>query len=179
MTATREDIENAAVASDDAIQWRKLAIQRGAMLQEAEARAEYFERLREDALVYMGERIEALMLRLKAIEEEKLRASAGPGKFVMIQDGFYGSIKLPDHLFDQLDSRHFISPCTEETKLMCANQQEKAHLKSLGVQMSGVAADWFKIERMRIYPRIKATPGQVAAQLAAIDEFDGAKRGER
>jgi hypothetical protein len=34
-------------------------------------------------------------------------------------------------------------------------------------------------KRMRSAPCIKATPGQIASQLAAIDEFDGAKRGER
>lgn len=34
-------------------------------------------------------------------------------------------------------------------------------------------------KRMRSEPRTTATPGQVASQLAAIDEFDAAKRGER
>lgn len=117
-------------------------------LQAANARADQAEQLRAETLVHMGARCEELQRRLTALEEDKIRGSAGPGKFVMIEAGVYGSVKLPDHLFSQLDSRHFIAHSTADQKFMCANPEEANHLKSLGVQMEGITCDWFKIERL-------------------------------
>ena len=117
-------------------------------LQAANARADLAEQLREETLVHMGAQCDELRRRLASIEEDKIRGSAGPGKFVMIGDGVYGSVKLPDHLFSRLDSRHFIAHSTADRKFMCANPEEADHLKSLGVQMDGISCDRFRIDRI-------------------------------
>lgn len=64
--------------------------------------------------------------------------------FIMKEDGYYGRVKLPKQVFDQLDNYFFISSCTPTVKYMCANEDETRHLKSLGVKVVG--CDWYKLE---------------------------------
>lgn len=66
--------------------------------------------------------------------------------FKMVSSGMYGNVKVPNDIFNRLDSKMFISGCTDRIKYMCANLEETNHLKSLGIDIDDVICDWYKIE---------------------------------
>lgn len=71
-------------------------------------------------------------------------------KYQMIQDRMYGVVCLPNDIFAKLNSDFFISHCSDQTKYMCANEPEKQHLKSLGIETLDTC-DWFELRRNSKY----------------------------
>lgn len=64
-----------------------------------------------------------------------------------IDEGMHGAIRMPSNIFEKLNADYFITHCTKNIKYMCANEREKIHLESLGVDLSECCCDWFKIYR--------------------------------
>jgi hypothetical protein len=63
----------------------------------------------------------------------------------MFECGYYGVVSVSSEIFDRLNSDFFISQSDEKTKYMCANPNEQHHLQELGIDLSDVVCDWFKI----------------------------------
>ena len=62
------------------------------------------------------------------------------------EDGYYGVAVVPRGVFDRIPDCMLISGSSDHVKFMCANQRERTHLESIGVDTSGVTCDWFRIE---------------------------------
>jgi len=65
-------------------------------------------------------------------------------KFVMESDGYYGVVRLPESIFNELNPEFVLEKATDITKFMCANSKEKEYLQSLGVQVIEIC-DWYKL----------------------------------
>lgn len=65
-------------------------------------------------------------------------------KFVMESNGYYGEVKLPAAIFNELNPEFVLSRSTDTTKFMCANPEETKYLQSLGVQVIELC-DWYKL----------------------------------
>ena len=65
-------------------------------------------------------------------------------KFVMESSGYYGEVKLPAAIFNELNPEFVLSRSTDTTKFMCANPEETKYLQSLGVKVVEVC-DWYKV----------------------------------
>lgn len=66
-------------------------------------------------------------------------------EYKMQEIGFYGVAIVFKETFDKLNDKYFISCSTDTVKYMCANDDQKEHLESLGIDTGGVVCDWFKI----------------------------------
>jgi hypothetical protein len=66
----------------------------------------------------------------------------------MIDGGgsFHGTSVVPPDVFYKLNPDFFIGGSDNNTKYMCANYAETAHLESLGIQAGGACCDWYEIK---------------------------------
>lgn len=67
-------------------------------------------------------------------------------KIPMDHRNYYGVANLPDAIFKQLNPDFFIFGCTDNVKYMCANEEERRHLSSLGIDVDAVPlCDYYKL----------------------------------
>lgn len=65
--------------------------------------------------------------------------------YQMNECGMYGEVVVPQSVFGKLNQEYFISHSDDTVKYMCANDEEKKHLESLGIMTSNLVCDWYKI----------------------------------
>lgn len=90
--------------------------------------------------IYSEQEVREMSEKAESIHEAK---SVGR-EFVMESDGHYGTVRLPEYVFNELNPEFVLDKATDTTKFMCANPKEREYLESLGIIVVEVC-DWYKL----------------------------------